>query len=378
MRWSAIADALERPEHQVRALAHLRGHLREPPVIDAGYSSDPYPIDPDGFARSFDPVAEPELLRAAWHRHGFVVARAVVDEAVAEEVVALVDETMRRLSGGACSLTGGWERMPADPAGTPILTRGFFEVYHHPVLARMRQSPRMYLHHVLLWQQVDLWTAFDRLGVKLPDHPESVGLPAHVDQNPLVHPGLRTTQGILALRDCPVEIGVTTLVPGSRAAFAGYERLAGRGEYVELTDAHPQAADLRERLQEIPLRACDIVTWDSRTTHANTPNTSSVPRLVAVQSAGPARDDDPALLRARLQALETCEGLNVRDALMHASKRSRYTHPEALRVVHPPETFTPLGRLLYGLDRWNEGAGAGGNAGAGGDGGSGDDGLPVR
>jgi hypothetical protein len=101
------------------------------------------------------------------------------------------------------------------------------------------------------------------------------------------------------------------------------------------------------------LRAGDIVTWDSRTTHANSANHSGESRYVAYVAAGPARESDWAAVSARSDAFRTGVGANVRDALMHASKKPRYTAPALLSANRQPEDLTVLGRLLYGIDRWD-------------------------
>lgn len=239
--------------------------------------------------------------------------------------------------------------MPKDQNGTPILSRGFLEIYHDDVLAQIRQNVRAYLHHVLIWGRADLWTSFDRVGVKLPHHEESGALPLHVDQNPNVHPGFKTVQGVLALTDCPVERGTFRGVPASRHLFAQYAGMAkNSGEYVELDTTLPVAAQLESHAQAFPLRAGNLISWDSRTTHANTENISDEMRMVFYMAAGPAREDSPEALAARMDALKTGLGINVREALMHATKKPRYTASEMLACVRQPEQLNLLGELLYG------------------------------
>jgi len=312
-----------------------------------------YPLDGDGFALSFDPLEEEEAFRECWTRHGVVVGRGVASAGARRAAVGRMREVALAASGGAADLLdpATYGSIPADAAGIPLVSRGFFELYHDRVLADLRQEVRLYLHHVLIWGRADLWTTFDRLGAKLPGHGEGGALPLHVDQNPLVHPGFRTVQGVLALDDCPAERGTFAVVPGSRCRFHGYLRMAGRGEHVELRRDDPLHAEMEARVQTLPLRGGDVVSWDARTTHANTANLSGEARWVAYVAAGPAREDDPEAVAARAEAFRTGLGSNVRDALMHASKKPRHTAPEAMAAVRAPERLTALGRLLYGLDR---------------------------
>jgi ectoine hydroxylase-related dioxygenase (phytanoyl-CoA dioxygenase family) len=213
----------------------------------------------------------------------------------------------------------------------------------------------LFIHHVMLWGRVDLWTSFDRLGVKLPGHEESYALPLHVDQNPLIHPDFKTVQGVLALADCPAERGTFVGVPGSRSIFSEYERFAPeRGEFVELLPTDAIAETLKKNAQPIPLRAGHIVSWDSRTTHANTENKSKETRYVAYVAAGPAREENQELIAARMEAFRTGVGSNVREALMHASKKARYSNYEKLEKVREAEQLTLLGKLLYGQERYEK------------------------
>jgi hypothetical protein len=314
-----------------------------------------YPIGTDGFAESFDPLHQETELFEHWSRFGVVVGKNVVPQNLCIAAVARVKEITVALSNGSCDIDKPetYGNLPTDASDVPILTRGFFEVYHDDSLAQIRQSLRAYLQHVVVWGRADLWTTFDRFGVKLPGHQESVALPLHVDQNPKEHPDFRTVQGVLALEDCPVERGTLKVVPGSKTLFTEYLSIApARGEYVELDTNLPLADMLAEAAQPIPLRQGDLVSWDSRTTHANTANISELPRFVALLAAGVAREDDASAISVRSEAYKTGLGSNVRSALMHASKRPRYTDPEAVSRVRKPEQLNALGKLLYGQDRY--------------------------
>lgn len=322
------------------------------------YSGDPqgephsgdFPMRGDGFAESLDPVADEESFYDCFRRFGIVVGKSVAPESLCKSTISRAHDIASQLSGGACDLSrpDTYEHIPLDEKGVPLLSRGFFEVYHDRALAEIRQAVRVYIHHVVVWGRSDLWTSFDRLGIKLPEHEESAALPLHVDQNPLQQPGFETIQGVLALADCPAERGTFVGVPGSRAHFPRYTKLAARGEYVELDMDDPLAAELAPHAKPIPIRAGDLVTWDSRTTHANTANMSDQTRYVAYLAAGPVPARSDEALAHRMEAFRTGLGTNVRGALMHASKKPRYTAPEEIASIREPERLTVLGELLYG------------------------------
>jgi hypothetical protein len=312
-----------------------------------------YPKDARGYAVSFDPLTQEDEFFETWCRFGIVVGKGVVWPDDRAHAIARIHAIVRDMSEGRCDLDRPetWDKIPTDDSGVPILSRGFFEFAHDESVATLRQSVRVYLHNVLIWRRADLWTTFDRLGVKLPGHGESRALPLHVDQNPNVHPLFRTVQGVLALDDCPVERGTFLGVPGSRKHFAEYAPMAkNQGEYVELDLHYPIAGVLEDNRQAIALRGGDMVSWDSRTTHANTENVSKLTRYVAYISSGIAREDNEQAIKSRQEGFRTGLGSNVRDAYMHASKPPRFTDAEAVSRVRKAENLTLLGRLLYGID----------------------------
>jgi hypothetical protein len=315
------------------------------------------PVDEDGFIIGYDPLTQEDAFFDAWLRYGIVASPNAVCPLTFSAAISRIESMLRTASDGGCDLQRPetWRNMPVDEAGVPLLSRGFFEIYHDRMLARLRQSLRIYLHHVLIWGQAELWTTFDRLGIKLPGHEESAALPLHVDQNPNVHPHFRTVQGVLALTDCPRERGTYVGVPGSKSHFVEYGKMArNNGEYVELDLQAAVAAELQDSAQICPLRAGTLISWDSRTTHANSLNESAETRIVAYVAAGLAREDDGGAVAARLDAFNTGLGSNVRTALMHASRKPRFTSCATVARVRIAEQLTLLGRLLYGQSSYRE------------------------
>jgi hypothetical protein len=313
------------------------------------------PLDQDGYVIGFDPLTQEKAFIDSWNRYGIVVGANVVSQSQCQEVVARMHELLLALSEGTCDLSkpSTWNNVPVDQAGVPIISRGFFEIYHDQTLASIRQSVRVYLHYVLIWGRADLWTTFDRLGIKLPGLADGKALPLHVDQNPNVHPDFRTVQGVLALADCPAERGTFVGVPGSRDSFSVYGSMAkNQGEYVELDLSHDIAAEFTASAQLCPLRAGHLISWDSRTTHANSSNVSEQTRTVAYIAFGPQRQSDESACQARQEAFESGLGSNVRDALMHASKRPRFTNQTRLAALRRSEKLTKLGRLIYGQEKY--------------------------
>lgn len=342
----------------------LRVNLQNPEIKERyeSYSKNKgvissYPIDIDGYAVSFDPLENEQEFWNTWLKYGIVVGKQVVSKEICNYAIQRMHDITRGISDNKCELDKPetWKDAPIDSNGISFISRGFFEVYHDRALSDIRQSVRLYIHHVAIWGRVDLWTSFDRLGVKLPGHEESYALPLHIDQNPLIHPDFKTIQGVLALADCPIERGTFMGVPGSKSIFDEYKRFAPeKGEFVELLSSDQIARILEENAQPIPIRAGDIVSWDSRTTHANTENKSTETRYVAYVAAGPSREGSPDLVDIRLDAFRSGIGSNVREALMHASKKARYSNYEKLEEVRESEKLSLLGELLYGQEKYEK------------------------
>lgn len=131
-----------------------------------------YPIGLDDYAESFDPLQDEQAFWNCWSKHGFVVGKGVVSKETCEKTKQRVRDIASELSDGKFSIDDPktYEHIPADPSGTPIISRGFFEVYHDDSLAQLRQAIRLYIHHVVIHGRADLWTSFDRYGVKLAGH----------------------------------------------------------------------------------------------------------------------------------------------------------------------------------------------------------------
>lgn len=306
-----------------------------------------YPIDSEGYAIALDPLEDEELIRQYWHDYGFVVAKNIVSP---ETLKHSLQQIVQKISQLGMDLSHP-ERFVVDSQQTPILTRGFFELYHDDCLAQLRQSLRLYLFQVILWNHPFLWTSFDRLGIKTPGEE---GLTLHVDQNPVVHPEFRTIQGVLALVDCPVERGTFVASPGSKHQFSTYAqhiKPGYTGEYIPL----PHHCYDQFSIQPIALKQGSMVSWDSRTTHANSSNMSDDIRYVAYISTGLAQEQRGDLIEKRKQAFASGLGENVRDAYMHASKKPRFTDSTLINRIRTPEALTVLGQCLYGFESYEKG-----------------------
>ena len=309
-----------------------------------------YPIDNE-FAVAFCPLTQSEELLEYWYRYGFVVGKDVVKNEQTDNVIQKMLLILNQVS------MNNESSYIKDDNETPFVSRGFFELYHDNCLAQIRQSVRLYLYHSLLWNSAYLWTTFDRLGLKTPTGESSKGLNLHVDQNPNVHRGFTTIQGVLALEDCPIDRGTFVVVPGSLEYFDEYQKFINpeyKGEFVPLEEDSYLFEYLSRTQQKIPLRKNNIVSYDSRTTHANSDNISNQNRYVFYISTGLAQENNYDLINIRKNAFQSGLGENKRDAYLHASKKPRFTNEIFINSIRDKEQLTILGECLYGLKSYKE------------------------
>jgi hypothetical protein len=340
-------------------------HTLEVPAVGADCSGNPdhakYPLDAQGFCVGLSLLDNPMAVRTVFDEFGFVVVDTKIPSETCEGLIARALEVVELLFSDSegwnfergCQ-SPWWKLAVSDGAGVPFYSRGFLEFYHDATWADIRQDPMLYLLWVTLWGRADIWTSFDRLGVKPPHCVEGAALSLHVDQNPRLDSDFCSLQGVLALRDCSINLGTTVVVHSSRARFHEWAEYASPEvgkHYIQLD----QVLELREHAQPLPLRAGHILVWDSRLVHANTPNqTDDETRWVALVASGIAVNENRTLVKERLRSMQEASGWNNRAALLYASKRPRFYNPKRLTSLRRPEVFSPLGRLLYGIRSYRE------------------------
>jgi hypothetical protein len=156
-----------------------------------------------------------------------------------------------------------------------------------------RTLPKLHEAFAKLWKTDDLIVSFDGCGVFRPPeyNPEwrTKGGWYHIDQNCYNKPGLHSIQGLLNYYTSGENDGGFVVVPKSRKmidyAFANISDIMPHGgrNYCKIPPTTPFWADARcaikredeNRYELLPvklvLEAGDLVMWDSRCIHCNTP-----------------------------------------------------------------------------------------------------------
>lgn len=254
--------------------------------------------------------------------NGYVVVRNISNPENREALVQLIDWIMKK----------------DIPAARRL---GFMDLYHDDTLAQLRQDPRIYQVFARLLGSEKLWVVFDRVIHQKANEDEDP-LPPHVDQNPIINPEFFNVQAMIALRDMNESTGTLAVIPKSHLFFQRYSEWTKPGDgYVEYQDDDlPSFIGLR-------LKKGELVIWDSRTTHSRFRGTPEADRYAALITFTLAKDD-PKLYERRLKYFNEGIGWNDHEAGLRATARPRLE--ETLR--HNPESLSPLGRKLYGLDKW--------------------------
>mgnify|MGYP003352902058 CR=1 FL=1 len=106
-------------------------------VAPVEYPRNKYPVDQYGFAIAFDPVTHPLEVLSHWTEFGFVVLKNTISIEHIKNAVSFIEDVIRSQN----LLT---QNCITDSSGTPLLSRGFLDIYHHQTLADLRQSLRLY------------------------------------------------------------------------------------------------------------------------------------------------------------------------------------------------------------------------------------------
>jgi hypothetical protein len=172
------------------------------------------------------------------------------------------------------------EMHPSDPATwnkpqlrehqmTELNHSGMVEVYNHPFLWDNRQYPRVYHAFVDVWDREDLWVTIDRANLNPPNRgARPFGGFIHWDSDTSRVPLPVNVQGVLSLVDTDPEVGGFQCVP---ELFRTLEEWIA----TQPPDRNPFYPDTTGfHIQFVPLKAGDLLIWNTLLAHGIKPNTS--------------------------------------------------------------------------------------------------------
>lgn len=200
---------------------------------------------------------------AFWEEHGYVIVRGAISR---EESRAAEDIL--------------WKYLHMDPQKPETwyhrnANQGIMvQFFHHPVLRRIRQSPRIHKAFAQLWGTADLWVTTDRMSFNPPEKP------GHPFQGPRLHwdtslaqPIPFGVQGLIYLTDTAANQGAFTCVPGFHRRIGDWLKSLPPG-------VNPREQNLDALAVPIAAEAGDLIIWHHALPHGSSPNRAARPRMV--------------------------------------------------------------------------------------------------
>ncbi len=217
---------------------------------------------------------------------------------------------------------------------------GMVEIYNHQYLWDNRQHPRIYDVFVDIWDREDLWVTIDRANLNTPNRgSRKIDGFIHWDVDSTADPLPVNVQGVLSLVDTDPEVGGFQCVP---ELFRTFEEWVWR-QPRDRDPFHPDISDFD--LEFIPLKAGDLLIWNSLLAHGIKPNRSpDRARIAQYISMYPADESNQAL---RLQRVTSWREREAPKGVAFPGdprgwEKTRYGTAE----------LTSLGERLLGLTPW--------------------------
>lgn len=219
-------------------------------------------------------VSDPQML-AHLERHGYVVVKNVMSAAELSTAKSLLWDFLSDSAQMDRNAPETWNddhfRCVGDTV-TGIITGAGFG--HSSFCWYVRQRARVMQAFTKVWKTDKLLCSFDGGNVFRPFHsPASVRISKssggwyHVDQG-VKKPGKHCIQGLVSLYDANAHTGGLCVVPGSHNHHDDLMTYTVQeGDFVPLSPMDPMAEEGRL----VCCCAGDLILWDSRTVHCNTP-----------------------------------------------------------------------------------------------------------
>ncbi len=272
-----------------------------------------------------------------WTTWGYVIVSNAVPAENIERLKALLWEFQEMDPANPAS----WDKAQLRDHQMPELNNsGMVEIYNHPCLWDNRQQPRVYNAFVDIWDREDLWVTIDRANLNTPNR----GVRAfdgfiHWDCDTKLRPLAVNVQGVLSLVDTDTEVGGFQCVPELFRALETWIQ-------TQPPDRHPFFPNTAGfEIKFVPLRAGDLLIWNTLLAHGIKPNISrDRARMAQYLSMYPADENNSSVREMRIRSWREREIPD--DPAFPGDPRgwekTRYGRAE----------LTELGERLLGLRSW--------------------------
>lgn len=273
---------------------------------------------------------------AHWQHNGYVIVRNAIDADAIERTAALLWEFQQMDPNDSSTW---YQDQRRDHAMVELNNSGMVECYNHPLLWANRQTPRVYQAFVDIWDREDLWVTIDRANLNPPNiQRRAFSGFIHWDANTSLDPLPINVQGVLALSDTDEQTGGFQCVPELFRDFDAWRA-------TQPADRDPYRPDLGELTPTfIPMRAGDLLIFNSLLAHGIRPNQSDRARLAQYIAMVPADEANTEMRDWRIQSWRDRE------------PPQGYAFPgdprEWEKVKYGRAELTELGERLLGLSSW--------------------------
>ena len=228
----------------------------------------------------------------------------------------------------------------------PLKPGGMIEMYQHSALWNNRQHPKLAATFAELLGTPQLAVSIDRVGMKLPRHPDHPDYDhkgfTHWDVDTSHLPVPFGVQAVLCLSDTDETMGGFQCVPGFHRELEAWIA-------AQPLDRNPHIPDLAllpagMKVTPIPARTGDLIIWNSLLAHGNGHNISDRPRYSQYITMFPASQINEEARKHRIDCWQ--RRLPPGGRVFPGDPR------EIEQKYQETAELTPLGRKLLGLDHW--------------------------
>lgn len=276
---------------------------------------------------------------AHWQRYGYVIVPHAVPAGHITRTVQFLWEFQDMDPGDPAT----WDKTELKAHEMKEITgAGMVEAYHNQALWDNRQHPRVYDAFVDIWDEEKLWVTIDRANLNPPNvGKRKFGGFIHWDADTTADPLPVNCQGVLALSDTTEEGGGFQCIPELFEHLNEWRASAPK-------DRNPWQPDLKDvpwPVRFVPMKAGDLLIFNSLLAHGIRPNTST-DKVRAAQyiSFGPANEAASEMRAWRVKSWEQREA------------PSGIAFPGDPRgwekTIYPHAQLSPLGERILGKTSW--------------------------
>lgn len=234
---------------------------------------------------------------AFWKLNGYVVVSEAVPQVQLDNMCAFIWEFEEKDPQDEST----WyldKQTKREIKMTELKGTGMVEAYNHQKQWDNRMYPKVHQIFSDIWGREDLWVSIDRANLNMPIRPgQEYKAFIHWDIDTSLTPPPVNVQGVLALNDqTDINMGGFQCIPGLYQNFAEWVK-------TQPQDRDPFKPDTSGlEVVKVPMKAGDLLIWDSMLAHGIRVNNSDKPRLAQYIAMTPAQPENEELRQWRISS----------------------------------------------------------------------------